>query len=203
MRPGFIGPLGSALVAIAAALLIACSSRVDNSQVRLPVPVQSTTLGPGDLFNLEIVGEKELPREYQVASDGTVDIPYIHRLTVSGLEPQELAERVRQALVEARILHDPSVVVSVKEYKSKRVSVLGEVRQPGSFALATGMTLVQALSQAGGLSPIADSTRITLTRQAGGSTTTVSLNFDSITEGRSPDIPLQAGDRIFIRQRVF
>jgi polysaccharide biosynthesis/export protein VpsN len=70
------------------------------------------------VFTLEVVGEKDLPREFQVASDGTVDFPYVHRLQVEGLEPQELARTVREQLIEKRILTDPSVIVSVKEYNS-------------------------------------------------------------------------------------
>jgi polysaccharide biosynthesis/export protein VpsN len=186
-----------------ASLVWSCGPRVDNSRVKLPAPVQSTTLGPGDLFTLEVVGEKDLPREFQVASDGTVDFPYVHRLQVEGLEPQELARTVRERLIEKRILTDPSVVVSVKEYNSKRVTVLGEVRKPGSFPLTTGMTLVQAISDAGGLSAIANGDRVNLTRKDKGSSTTVVLSFDSITAGKSPDIPLQAGDQIFVNERVF
>jgi polysaccharide export outer membrane protein len=176
---------------------------VDHSRLKLTPPVQSTTLGPGDVFTLDVVGEKDLPREFQVASDGTVDFPYVHRLQVEGLEPQELARTVREQLIEKRILTDPSVIVSVKEYNSKRVTVLGEVRKPGSFPLTTGMTLVQAISDAGGLSAIANGERVNLTRKDKGSTTTVVLSFDSITAGKSPDIPLQAGDQIFVNERVF
>lgn len=184
-------------------LALGCAAQVDNSQVHLPTPVQSTTLGPGDLFRLEIVGEKALPKEYQVASDGTVDFPYVGRFQVSGLEPQQVAAQVRQGLVEGDILTDPSVVVAVSEYKSKRVAVLGEVKKSGSFPLLTGMTLVQIISQAGGLTPLANPDRVTLTRVDGLGSTTVSLSLNAITDGRAPDVPLQAGDRIFIKQRVF
>lgn len=183
---------------------VACGPRVDNSRVHLPAPVESTTLGPGDTFTLEIVGEKDLPKDFRVASDGTVDIPYVHRVEVLGLEPQEIARIVRQRLIEMKILVDPSVVVSVKEYNSKRVTVLGEVRKPGSFPLTNGMTLVQAISDAGGLNAIANGERINLTRKSRqNAATTVTLDFDSITEGRSPDIPLQAGDQIYVHERVF
>ena len=58
--------------------LPACGSSQDNSHIKLPPPVESTTLGPGDVFHMRIVGEKDLPEEYQIASDGTVDLPYIH-----------------------------------------------------------------------------------------------------------------------------
>ena len=118
---------------LAGGVCLACGPKVDNSRVRLPAPMESTTLGPGDLFTLDVVGEKDLPREFQVASDGTVDFPYVHRLEVQGLEPQQVARTVRELLVEKRILTDPSVIVSVKEYNSKRVTVLGQVSKPGSF----------------------------------------------------------------------
>ena len=185
------------------ALCVGCGPKVDNSRVKLPQPVESTTLGPGDLFSLEVVGEKDLPKEFQIASDGTVDLPYVHRMEVQGLEPQELARAVRERLIELRILTDPSVIVSVKEYNSKRVTVLGEVKKPGSFPLRPGMTLVQAISDAGGLSAIANGDRVNLTRKEKGSAQTVVLSFDSITSGKSPDIPLQAGDQIFVNERVF
>lgn len=188
---------------LSALVLLACGPKVDNSQVKLPPPVQSTTLGRGDVFTLEIVGEKDLPKEYQVASDGTVDIPYVHRLEVAGLEPQEVARLVAQKLIEQKILTDPSVVVSVREYNSKRITVLGQVQKPGSFPLLPGMTLVQAVSQAGGLNPIANRDRVNLTRKDKTGATTVVLSFDAITEGRSPDIPLQAGDQIYVHERIF
>lgn len=183
---------------------LGCGPKVDNSRVKLPAPVESTTLGAGDLFTLEVVGEKDLPKDYQVASDGTVDFPYVHRIEVQGMEPQEVARTVRQRLIDQRILVDPSVIVSVKEYNSKRVTVLGQVRKPGSFPLTPGMTLVQAISDAGGLSAIANGDRVNLTRKDRQKTaTTVVLSFDSITDGSSPDIPLQAGDQIYVHERVF
>jgi len=192
------------LVLLALPVALGCGPKVDNSRVKLPEPVESTTLGPGDMFSLEVIGEKDLPKDYQVASDGTVDFPYVHRVEVQGLEPQEIARKLRQRLMDDKILTDPSVIVSVKEYNSKRVTVLGEVRKPGSFSLTTGMTLVQAISDAGGLSAIANGDRINLTRKSkGAATTTVVLSLASITEGRSPDIPLQAGDQIYVNERIF
>lgn len=185
------------------ALFFGCGPKVDNSRVKLPDPVESTTLGPGDVFTLDMVGEKDLPRDFQVASDGSVDFPYVHRVKVQGLEPQEVARVVRERLIAQRILIDPSIIVSVKEYNSKRVTVLGQVQKPGSFPLTPGMTLVQAISNAGGLNAIGNADRINLTRKDKQGTTTVVLSFDSITDGQSPDIPLQAGDQIYVRERVF
>ena len=179
-----------------------CGGR-PKSRVNLPPPVESTTVGAGDVFSLTIVGEDKLPREFRVAPDGTVDLPYIHRITVAGLEPQEIAALVRQKLVEGDVLRDPSVAVDVKEYNSKRVVVLGQVQKPGSFPLTPGFTLIQAISQAGGFNSIANRDRVNLTRKTGKTAKTTVVSADAITDGSLPDIPLQSGDTIFVTERVF
>lgn len=185
-------------------LSVACASRRPMARVELDPPTPSTSLGPGDVFILQIVGEKDLPDEYQVGTDGTVDLPYLEHVEVAGLEPQQLARLVRQRLIEEQILRSPSVVVRVKEYRSKQVSVLGQAQRPGSFPHEPGMTLVQAVSLAGGLNSIAQTRRVRLTRQlANGKSRTVLVDLDAINAGEAEDIPLQAGDRIFIEERVF
>lgn len=181
----------------------ACGGSKDNLRLNLPPPTEKSTVGPGDVFVMEIVGEKELPREYQVASDGSVDVPYVHTVQVAGLEPQEIARLVRKLLIEKQILSDPSVVVQVKEYNSRRVTIMGQVAKPGTFPYMTGLTLIQALSQAGGPTGIANLDRVNLTRRTQGGSRTVVISIGTIMEGRSADIPLQAGDRIFVHERMF
>jgi polysaccharide biosynthesis/export protein VpsN len=179
-----------------------CGGR-PQSRVNLPAPVESTTIGTGDVFILTIVGEDKLPKEFRVAPDGTVDLPYIHRVHVAGLEPQEIADLVRKKLIEGEILRDPSVAIDIKEYNSKRVVVFGQVQKPGSFPLTPGFTLIQAISQAGGFSSIANRDRVNLTRKMGNQSRTITLSVDAITDGSLPDIPLQAGDTIFVTERIF
>lgn len=173
------------------------------ARVNLPTPTEKSTVGPGDVFLLEIVGERELPREYQVASDGSVDLPYLHTVQVGGLEPQEIARLVRRLLMDQHVLSDPSVIVQVKEYNSRRVAILGQVVKPGTFPYTTGLTLIQAISQAGGLTGLANLDRVNLTRRTGNGTRTVVLSIGTIMEGRAADIPLQSGDRIFVHERMF
>jgi protein involved in polysaccharide export with SLBB domain len=181
----------------------ACGPRIDNSRVQLSPPIESSTIGPDDIFRMQIVGEKDLPDEYQVSSDGSVDLPYIHRVQAAGLEPQALAKVIRERLIEQQILKDPSVIVAIKEYRSKKITVLGQVQKPGSFSFTSGMTLLQAVSLSGGFTSIAKTDHVNLTRKTKSGTKTVILSVDSITEGRSPDIPLQAGDGIYVGERVF
>ncbi len=188
---------------LSATLLIACASGGGAHLSNLAPPVERNVLGPGDTFTLEIVGEKDLPHEYQVASDGTVDLPYVHTLKVAELEAQGVARLVRERLIAEKVLTDPSVVVQVKEYASRHVTLLGQVAKPGSYPLLPGMSLIQAISQAGGLTSVAASGHVNLTRKTANGKQTVELDFGAIQEGTAPDIPLQAGDQIFVKERIF
>ena len=180
-----------------------CASSSNGQRVDLPLPTEKSTVGAGDVFTMEIVGEKELPREYQVASDGTVDLPYLQTVTVAGLEPQQIARLIHKLLIEKQILSNPSVVVQVKEYNSRRVTIMGQVAKPGIFPYTTGLTLIQALSQTGGPTGIANLDKVNLTRRVAGGSRTVVISIGTIMEGRSADIPLQSGDRIFVHERLF
>jgi len=160
-------------------------------------------LGPGDSFTVDIVGEKELPHDYQVADDGTVELPYIHTVKVAEMEPQQLAHLIHDKLIEAKILADPTVIVQVKAFASRQVTLLGQVAHPGSVPLIAGMTLIQAISQAGGLTPIASGDHVTLRRKTQKGQITVQVSVGDIIDGKAPDIPLQAGDQIYVHERLF
>jgi len=192
--------IGSVLCVV---LVCGCASGSSGPAPVLPAPTERNELGPGDIFTLEIVGEKDLPLEYQVASDGTVDFPYIHSRRVADLEPQEVSRLVRDELIKAKVLSDPSIVIQVKEHASRRVSLLGQVAKAGSFPLLPGMTLIQALSQAGGLTAVANASHVNLTRKTATGQKTVEVNVDAINEGKAPDILLEAGDQIYVHERLF
>ncbi|HVR19748.1 MAG TPA: polysaccharide biosynthesis/export family protein [Polyangiaceae bacterium] len=184
--------------------LAACGGGSSKEAVSLPAPSEKTVIGPGDVFSLEIVGEKDLPNEFQVASDGTADLPYVQNVEVAGLEPQEVSRVVRQLLIEKKVLTNPIVVVQVKEYNSRSVIVLGQVVKPGSFPITPGLTLLQVISLAGGLTAIGNDDRVSLTRKLDAKTTkTIVISVDRITEGKAQDVPLQAGDRIYVYERLF
>jgi polysaccharide export outer membrane protein len=152
---------------------------------------------------MSIQGEKDLPKEYRVQPDGSVEFPYVDRLPVGGMEPQQIEELVKKKLIEKQILLAPQVTLVVKQYNSKKVSIVGAVTRPGNLPWTEGMKLIDAISLAGGLTPLADGDRVLVTRLAGGKTVTARVSVDDITEGRLGDIPLQAGDTIKVLQRIF
>lgn len=182
---------------------VACGGGAHARAPALSRPTERNVLGPGDIFSMEIVGEKDLPHEYQVASDGTVDLPYLHTLKVADLEAQEVGRLIREKLIEQKVLTDPAVVVQVKVFASRQVTLLGQVAKPGSFPLAPGMSLIQAISEAGGLTAVANGDHVNLTRKISGGKQTVEVSVTDIIDGKAPDIPLQAGDQIYVHERLF
>jgi polysaccharide export outer membrane protein len=183
---------------------IAGCARSRQGPARLPPPAMSTIVGPGDVFEVSVLGEKEIPKEFRVQPDGTIDFPYLDRVAVSGLEPQQIEELIKKELISRKVLVAPQVTLIVKQYNSKKVSVVGAVQKPGSLPWSEGMKLVDAISLAGGLTSLGDGDHVRITRNVGtGKTVTATVSVDDITDGKSPDVPLQAGDTIKVDQRVF
>jgi polysaccharide biosynthesis/export protein VpsN len=189
-------PLCACLVLLAPA----CVSRA--RPLGLPSPVELTILNPGDVFEMRIFREEGLPSGFTVAPDGTVDVPLVGRVHVAGLEPQEVADTIRKALIAGEFLSRPIVSVNVKEYNSKRIEVLGEVARPGSIPLQPGMTLVRAISLSGGFTAMAAKAHVTVRRRVKGATHAATISVEDIMDARIEDPPLQAGDSINVAQRV-
>jgi polysaccharide export outer membrane protein len=191
------------LVACLIATMVACTSARPPPPANLPAPVTSTMIGIGDLITVSLVGET-LPSDFRVQPDGTIDYPYVGRLKIVGLEPQEIVDVLRKHLIEGKILSDPQMSLIVKEYASKRVTIIGQVTKPGAVPWSDGIKLVDALSQAGWFTPIADSNHVVLTRQVSPTkTVTAIVSVDAITDGTQADLPLQAGDTVKVESRVF
>ena len=183
--------------------LIGCSNAT-RTRGALPPAQRSYTLGPGDRFEVVIVGEEKLPKDFSVAPDGTVDFPWVRRLLVTGLEPQQVAGLLREELVKQGYLREPNVIVSIREFSSKRVLVGGQVNKPGDVAYSPGLSLNRLIISAGGFTANADRNNVLVTRRlSNGQTRTVSFSVNAIAEGRSQDIPLQAGDSIYVDEKAF
>jgi polysaccharide export outer membrane protein len=194
------------VIVVALALVvftIGCRGSRPGPPKNLPSPVLSTVVGPGDLFDVTVLGEKDIPKEYRVQPDGTIRFPYLGPIKVAGLEPQQIEELLRTRLMEEKILVSPQVTLIVKQYNSKKVSVIGAVNKPGNLPWTEGIKLVDALSQAGWFTALADSDHVILTRLVGrGKSVTALISVDAITDGQQQDVPLQAGDTIKVEQRV-
>lgn len=166
-------------------------------------PELDAALGAGDVFELRVYGEEELSATYRVSDDGRVVLPFVGAVEAAGRQPWELATDVATGLREGGYLRDPQVSVHVTEYNSRRVSVMGAVNTAGTFAMVPGLTLVQAISLAGGFSDLADRNSTVVTRRRDQSLERFPIRVDDITRGRRRDFYLRAGDIVFVPERVF
>lgn len=169
-----------------------------------PPAEEDNSLGPNDVFAVRVFGEQDLSQDYRVAADGTIDFPYVGRVRVQGLEPTEVADLLRRELEAREILRRPQVSVLVRETNSRRISVFGQVQRPGTFAYEQNMTIVQAITGAGGFTALADQANTRLTRRVrGGGQRSFRIPVDLVAEGRIANVTLAPGDIIFVPERTF
>ncbi|MEE2787825.1 MAG: polysaccharide biosynthesis/export family protein [Myxococcota bacterium] len=159
--------------------------------------LQSATLGAGDVVEVRVYEEKELTGLFRVGSDGRFTYPLVGLVDAGGLTPANLAKLLTTKL-RSGYLRDPQVSVFVKEFNSKKVFVLGEVRKPGTFRYEDKMTIVQAITLAGGLKNLAAKDRLILTRVIEGSEQKFVVPFKEISQGRQSNVFLQPGDIVFV-----
>ena len=181
----------------------ACSKRGVQATEVPPPALDDTTLGPGDALTVRVYGEEEMTGSHQVAPDGTINFPLLGALHVNGLEPTEVAEKIQTELRTRDLMRSPHVSVYVDEYASKRVSVVGAVANPGTFPLEPGMTVVQAISMAGGFSSLADRDGTVVTRRINEEIIRYRVPVLRVSKGQAKDIEVAAGDIIFVPERLF
>jgi protein involved in polysaccharide export with SLBB domain len=160
------------------------------------------TMGAGDVFEARVVGEPDITAAYSIGADGTVDIPYLGRLSVAGLRPGELQQLITQKLKDGYI-RQPQVSVMVKEWNSRKISVLGQVQKPGPISYFPRMTIVDAIAAAGGFTPIAAQNSVRLRREVNGQVMSQTFRVADISEGRSSNINILPGDVLVVDERLF
>ena len=120
------------------------------------LPVEK--IGRDDLIGISVYDAPELTRTVRVGSDGNIRLPMLHRhIHADGLYPVELEDALIKALTDENVLVDPIVTVSVVEYRSRPITVVGAVKAPLTFQATGTVTLLDAVSRAGGLSENAGS----------------------------------------------
>lgn len=109
---------------------------------------QPYRLGRGDVLDLQVWNEPELNCKVEIGSDGMAEFPFIGEVKADDVTVDELEKQVEQKLADG-YLKDPQIKLTVEEYRSKEVYVLGAVQKPGAVPLRRDMRLVELLAQAG------------------------------------------------------
>jgi len=191
-----------------ALLLAACAHGGEELPAAAPAPAAqedqpvASTLGPGDVVEVRVFQEPELSGEFQVGNEGDIVFPLCKRVLVGGLTANGAAETIRACLAE-RFMRDPQVSVLVKEYNSKKVFVFGEVQKPGTFPYQDGMSVVQAVTLAGGFTKTAAQNSTSVTRRVGGTETKIKVSVQDIALGKAPNFTLEPGDIVYVPESLF
>jgi polysaccharide export outer membrane protein len=168
-----------------------------------PAPVPATTdpayiIGPEDVLDINVWKEPDVSRVVPVRPDGRISLPLINDVQAAGLAPQQLAATVTEKL--RKYFNEPQVTVIVTAINSQRVFVVGEVLRAGAFPLIPGMTVLQALSSAGGFTTFADVKKIHVMRLRDGKHVELPFNYRDVLKGDNPDqnIKLEPGDTVVV-----
>ena len=166
-------------------------------------PVPATTdpayvIGPEDVLDINVWKEPDVSRVVPVRPDGRISLPLINDVQAAGLSPQELGGMVTEKL--RKFFNDPQVTVIVTAINSQRIFVVGEVLRAGAFPLIPGMTVLQALSSAGGFTTFADVKKIHVMRLRDGKNIELPFNYRDVLKGDNPgqNIKLEAGDTVVV-----
>lgn len=186
-------------LALASLLLVACVHPRGASTEVGPVdkPVASNALAANDLLEVRVYGEPDLSGVYRVDPAGHLDFPLCGKVPVGGKTASGAADALTECLKQG-FVRRPQVTALVKEFNSKKIFVFGEVGKPGSFTYEEGMTIVHAISQAGGLTRTASKNNVNITRVVEGREEKIPVKVEDIVIGRAKNLLLQPGDIIFV-----
>lgn len=157
-------------------------------------------IGPEDVLEITVWKNNDLSKTVQVRPDGRVSIPLIGDVSAVGRTSAQLTQEISDRL--KSYMENPTVSIVVKEVNSYSIFVLGEVVKPGRLPLKTKTTLLQAITLAGGFSPVAARNKIVVFRfgKDGEGLTKIKASYDDIVlrDGTKQNIELKPGDQIVV-----
>ena len=157
-------------------------------------------IGAEDVLEITVWRNADLSKVVQVRPDGRFSMPVIRDIIAVGKTPSELADELTKKLKE--YVQNPVVAISVKEFNSYNIFVLGEVVKPGKYPLKSKTTLLQGITIAGGFTPIAARNQVVIFRfkdsEPGVQTLTASYDDIVLRGGIGQNLELQAGDTVVV-----
>jgi len=154
-------------------------------------------IGPEDILDISVWKEPNLSRAVPVRPDGKISLPLLNDIQAAGQTPMQLAALITERL--KKYVTDPQVTVTVSAINSQKVYMVGEVNRPGPIPLLPGMTVLQAISCAGGLTQFARPNRAYVLRNEGGKSVHYPLNYQNLLRGdMRGNIVLKSGDTIVV-----
>lgn len=159
----------------------------------------SFVIGTDDVLAVNVWKESEISRTVTVRSDGKITLPLVGELQASTKTPKQLEDEISSKLSD--YISEPAVTVIVQEVRSQRFNILGQVTHPGSYALTSSTTVLDAIALGGGYRDFAKQKSIfILRRNPDGTLTRFTCNYKELIKGQHPEqnIKLEAGDTVIV-----
>ena len=159
-----------------------------------------SALGPGDSVALHVFGQPDMDSVLGVADDGSISVPLAGPVPVAGLSSDAAARKVEKRLKDGGYLVDPHVTLTVTASLSQRVSVIGEVRNPGRYPIDSKTSVVDLLAEAGGLTELGSNTVFVLRPESDGQVKRYPVSLRGLSDPRhpAPGQLLRAGDSLVV-----
>ena len=161
-------------------------------------------LQPGDILKITVHEQPDLTTKTRVSSEGQITFPLLGQVDIQNLTAQEAEQKIKHYL-EQDYLVNAQVLVYIEQYRTREISVLGQVKKPGKFTMPDEkmLTFLEAIAQAGGFRKEADRDKCTIMRLKDGKKETLKVKVTDITKKGKPDITLRQGDVIFVPESFF
>ena len=200
-------PMKFLWAALTSAALVAPLAAQGSAQARpdgAAAPSTSVTLpanyviGAQDVLAVVFWREKDMSVDVVVRPDGKISLPLLNDIDAAGMSPEALRAAIAKAA--SKYMEEPNVTVVVKEIKSRSVYVTGQVTKAGTYPLGNDMTVLQAISVAGGLLEYADASNIVVLRKESGKDRTFKFNYKDVIKGKNlaQNIVLQPNDTVIV-----
>jgi len=161
------------------------------------VSTDSYVIGASDVLDVTVWKESTLSGHVLVRPDGMISMPLLGDVHAAGLRPLQLATEIENRL--KKYIQSPNVTVEISQIRSKVVYLLGEVAKKGPLEMSPGMTLLQAISSAGGLTDYANTKKIYILRNSSGKQEKIPVQYKNALKGESElNLVLQPGDTIVV-----
>ena len=168
------------------------------------VPTAEYKIGNEDILDISVLQPEKIAMTVTVSPDGSITFPYIGKVIVKDKTPAQVQDEIQQRLTDGYLKY-PVVSVSIKESRSKKFYVYGEVSRPGTYFLEDNMTVLKAISTAGGFTKYGSSSRVKVLRPKakGAGYDMIKVNMKLIMNGVAQDTVLESGDIVQVEEGVF
>jgi len=182
-----------------ASATVSAGATATATDTSIPRAQSGYIIGVDDVLSIMFWRDKDLSApEVTVRPDGKVTLPLLNDVVAAGLTPDQLRDVVLEAA--RKYVEDPNPTVMVKEIKSRKVFITGQVEKPGPYPLNGSTTILQLIATAGGLRDFADGKNISVMRNQNGRPVVFDFNYQDLLKRKNlhHNIELEPGDTVVV-----